>query len=327
MNHRRLLPTLFALSATFGGFATVNAEDNFVGGKDPFDIVQFQSGWKQVKKMGANGIASDGDKTVVAWGVAGYAVSRDAGFSWSRPLVMKTLNGGAVADGICLRGKVYVRDAAGVVFDASGTRLPLPPVSFIAATSEAIAAESGTEVIMIHGTTPRGRAPGRLLGVVAAGAVVYSDETRQAVLLTNAGQASPLSLNGAGAANLRSPAPSAAPATGSTYRDEGGAGWRVDGSSLTLTGMVQGLTITGMAGCDIRVGGTHMVAIGIAEDAASKTGHAIVGQDDRGSLRKISEEVPEGATMIAPVQVQDGARWRAVTASQTKGILMYRSDL
>lgn len=304
---------------------------------DPFDVAGFESGWKQVSRIAATGVASDGRLTAIAWGGRGYVLSVDGGLTWSAPVFPSTGPVGApgsqpveVADACCpAAGRVYVRTVDGAVRGGDGAprnqTWGIGAVTAFAADGRGtMYAETQAEVVAVVGDRVVGRSPGRIAGVVLDAAV--STDGRSAWRLDGSGgPGRKLAVQGGvGADALRAAVAMTAPAAGDSFLDAAGGSWRLQGDALISRGTPAGLELRSFGGAALDAGGRRFIGVGLARDQA---GLAIIGLDDAGGLRRIEGDVPADLAGVAPVAIADGARFRLLGVSASRGVLMYRSRL
>lgn len=308
---------------------------------DPFDLVGFETGWKQVGPSGfaATGVASDGGRTVVAWGPGGWILSRDAGLTWSAPILPATGPVGAPgAVPVAIAGAlvtsppasaVVIRTVDGAVRTADGApRNPawgLGPVAAMAAGADGcIYLETADGVTAIQADRPAASAPGRLAAVFGQGALVVG-QSPAAHLVTPAVAiqvTSPFRAQPPAAVALF-----AGPAAGAfaILADGTGLRWDGQGGKVVHLGTPPALQVTSWAGWAAKTGGVQFAGVGVATDS---TGTVVVGTDAGGRVRRIlpGDGLPAGLRAVAPVASPDAARYRLVGASDG-GLFLYRSAL
>ena len=309
---------------------------------DPFDAAAFESGWKTVGPAGfaAAGVASDGQRTAVAWGAAGYTVSHDAGLTWSAPLLPSSGPVGtpgsvpvAVASAIITAppaSGAYIRSVDGVVRGPDGA--PRNPVWGVGAITALAAGGDGTVYVegadgivrAIAADHVAAKTPGRLIAVARSAALVVA----------GTGQSSALSASGG--ASVAPPFHASAPAAVTCFAAPALAdfGMASDGTGLRLNGHQAAhlgtpgpgvLQVACWGGWAAKTGGIEFGGVGLLTDAS---GAALVGQDTAGHLRRIlaSGDLPAGLHGIAPVASADSTRYRLIGATDG-GVVMYRSRL
>ncbi len=210
----------------------------------------FWSGWRKAADFNAvSGIYADG-KTVIAWSPTAYRRSRDAGQTWSDPLMPpygttpSALSVAPIAQAIVVGPVVWLRQNDGKTSDLAGQ--PINALMGGAAITRIAADRAGTlyaergdglRVIAVNGGGVVAEAPGRMMAVQPDAVVVQ-------------GAAQWWRLSREGAALIRGPsgdAPGQWPLqTGpiiSSWRDAAGSGWSVKDGSLRNTGNLQGVSV------------------------------------------------------------------------------------
>lgn len=305
-------------------------------GADPFVTADnpFQSGWKSVAPLTAKGLYSDG-RMVVAWGEAGYAVSRDSGFTWTNPVQPSSGQVGApgaspvaVADAVVATGEIYVRTVDGAVRGGDG--VPRNPVWNIGAVTRlavdgrgTLYAEQadGTETVAVAHGAVTGRAPGRLVGAFAAAAATWDGRTASWFDGTSHRAVEVKSQDGRPDSTM---APACGPGT-DVLRDNQGGSWTLRPDALTCTGRLQTqVTVLAYGGGDIP--NQKADAIGLVQ---TPTGVSVVVNAGAGfgnALRPIVRDTPPGLSAVCFVRVDEHGtnRFRLLGATP-QGLLMYRS--
>lgn len=300
---------------------------------DPFDVAAFEAGWKPVLPgFAAAGVASDGQSTAVAWGVAGYVVSRDGGITWSQPILPTSGAVGSpgavpVAVGsaiVAVGGLVYVRAGDGAVHGPDGQprnrAWQIGAVTSLAAAGDGtvFAETSDSRVVAIAGDRVAAQAPGRLVTVFYGAALVITGDKKATLLRAS------------GAAATGSPfhaSPAGFPiATAPSVAD---VGLLADATALILAGgnakslgAPAGLQVTCFGGGTVKTGGFTFVGLGLSSEPA------VVALDASGHMRRLlpGTDLPAGLHAVAPAASPDNTRFRLLGAADG-GIMMYRSRL
>jgi hypothetical protein len=335
-----LVGSLFAMAALVVPIV-VDQDVAALHAADPFDIVSFESGWKQVARTAVTGVASDGKRTVVAWGGRGYVTSADGGLTWSQPVMVSTGAVGAagsqpveIADAIVTStGVIWMRTVAGAVVRVGGPDpAPIQGIEGMAVQmigvdgSGNLYCEGGGVVIAVDGAGRRvGQQAGRIVGVVREAAVVV-DQAGTVWRLDGADGAARRVAVGGGvdARNLWGAVRQASPPTSASFVDAAGGIWTLSGDKLISGGVPAGLEVRCIGGFDQTVAGVRLTGIGVAVDRGTQV---LIGMDEGGRLHRLPDAIAAGVDAVAPVAVPDGARWRLVGVGAQAGIVMYRSGL
>lgn len=305
-------------------------------GADPFVTADnpFQSGWKSVAPLTAKGLYSDG-RTVVAWGDAGYAVSRDSGFTWTNPIQPSSGHVGApgavpvaVADAVVATGEIFVRTVDGAVRGGDG--IPRNPVWNIGAVSRmavdgrgTLYAElaDGTETVAIARGAVSGRAPGRLVGAFAGAAATWDGRT--AFWFDGASHRA-IAVQSQDGRPDSTMAPACGPGT-DVLRDHQGGSWNLRPDALTCTGRLQTqVTVVAYGACDIP--SQKADAIGLIQNPTGVSVVVNAGDGFGNALRPVVRDIPLGLIAICFVRVDEHgtSRFRLLGAT-AGGLMMYRS--